>query len=123
MDSQDSRWIPKIRDGFAGFAMDSQDSQDSQGFADIRKDSRIIRGRIHDKFAKIRKDSRWCHRVHMYTRTVNPRMNPLILLMTEAREPATPLSNTVLSLRAWIDGNEPVPATNPRANKVPIDLT
>ena len=58
MDSQDSRWIPKIRDGFAGFAMDSQDSQDSQGFADIRKDSRIIRGRIHDKFAKIREDSR-----------------------------------------------------------------
>ena len=41
---------------------------------------------------------------------------------TEAREPASPLSNPVLSLRAMIDGNEPVPATNPRVNKVPTDL-
>ena len=96
MDSQDSRWIRRIRDGFAGFAGFARIRRYSQGFANhSRKNTRQIR-KDSRRFTKDSQDSRWCHRVHMYTRTVNPRMNPLILLIShragrdDVPVPATP---------------------------------
>ena len=87
-DSQmDSRWIRRIRRirrwilRFARFAVDSRIfatdlhrgshgfAPDSQRFADIPANNT-------QRFAKIHMNSRLCHRVHMYTHTVNPRKNP-----------------------------------------------